>query len=212
MRRLEQLQPTAPAPTPTGPAIDIGNPERTRALYDQWRRQVGEDATSDVLQWLRQWLNAATAIFGGDTAGGNGPVRLSPRSNLALAQAPASPPTWRSALWPAAAPAAWTLLTAPTDEALSTSTAILTAPQIWLRLAGGTAIYDAATGAVAAFPPRAVVDVATQPFSLANVRLASANWFSINIAVYVWVVAVMALCVGVTSWMFLRRLGRKDEP
>jgi hypothetical protein len=40
----------------------------------------------------------------------------------------------------------------------------------------------------------------------------SANWFSINIAVYVWVVGTMILCVGVTSWMFLRRLGRRAEP
>ena len=97
MRRLEQLQPAAPAAGPTGPPIDIGNPERTRALYDQWRRQVGDDATSDVLQWLRQWMNEATAMFG-DAGRGGGPVRLSPRSTLALAQAPASAPTWRSAL------------------------------------------------------------------------------------------------------------------
>ena len=212
MRRLEQLQPAAPTAAPTGPPIDIGNPERTRALYDQWRRQVGDDATSDVLQWLRQRLNEATSIFGGDGRDSGGPVRLSPRSNLALAQAPASPPTWQSAFWPSTAPAAWTLLTAPNDAALVTSTAMLTAPQTWLRLSGAVAIYDEATGGVAAFPPRAVVDVATQPFSLVNARLASANWFSINIAVYVWVVAAMVLCVGVTSWMFLRRLGRKAEP
>jgi hypothetical protein len=212
MRRLEQLQPAAPAASPAGPPIDIGNPERTRALYDQWRRQVGDDATSDVLQWLRQRLNEATSIFGGGGREGGGPVRLSPRSNLALAQAPASPPTWRSVVWPSTAPAAWTLLTAPGDAALANSTAMLTAPQTWLRLSGAVAIYDDATGAVTAFPPRAVVDVATQPFSLSNARLASANWFSINIAVYVWVVATMVLCVGVTSWMFVRRLGRKAEP
>jgi hypothetical protein len=212
MRRLEQLQPAVPAASPAGPPIDIGNPERTRALYDQWRRQVGDDATSDVLQWLRQRLNEATSIFGIDGRQGGGPVRLSPRSNLALAQAPASPPTWRSAFWPGTAPAPWTLLTAPNDAALVTGTAMLTAPHAWLRLSGAVAIYDEATGGVAAFPARAVVDVATQPFSLVNARLASANWFSINIAVYVWVVAAMVLCVGVTSWMFLRRLGRRADP
>lgn len=211
MRRLEQLQPASPTAGPAGPPIDIGNPERTRALYDQWRRQVGDDATSDVLQWIRQWLNEATAVFGSVGRGG-GPVRLSPRSSLALAQAPASPPTWRSFFWADAAPAPWTLLTGANDAALATATAVVTAPTTWLRLAGATAIYDEATGAVATYPPAAVVDMATQPFSLANVRLVSANWFSINIAVYVWVVAVMILCVGVTSWMFLRRLGRKAEP
>lgn len=211
MRRLEQLQPAAPTAGPAGPPIDIGNPERTRALYDQWRRQVGDDATSDVLQWIRQWLNEATAMFG-NTGRGGGPVRLSPRSTLALAQAPASAPTWQSFLWASAAPAPWTLLTGANDAALSSATAVVTAPQTWLRLAGATAVYDEATGAIATFPPAAVVDVATQPFSLANARLVSANWFSINIAVYVWVVAAMILCVGVTSWMFLRRLGRKAEP
>jgi hypothetical protein len=211
LRRLEQMQPAAPTTPPAGPPIDIGNPERTRALYDQWRRQVGDDATSDVLQWMRQRVNEAMAIFG-DATGGGGPVRLSPRSSLALAQAPASPPTWRSVLWPAAAPAPWTLLTAPDDRALASGAAVLTAPQAWLRLAGATAVYDEATGEVASFPPPTVVDMATRPFSLANARLVSANWFSINIAVYVWVVAAMALCVGATSWMFLRRLGRKAEP
>jgi hypothetical protein len=211
VRRLEQMQPASGTTPPAGPPIDIGNPERTRALYDQWRRQVGDDATSDVLQWMRQRVNEAMAIFG-DAAGGAGPVRLSPRSSLALAQAPASAPDWRSFFWPSAAPAPWTLLTAPDDRALASGTAILTAPQAWLRLAGATAIYDEATGAVSSFPPRSVVDVATRPFSVSNARLVSANWFSINIAVYVWVVVAMALCVGLTSWMFLRRLGRKDGP
>lgn len=212
MRRLEQLQPTTPAAAPAGPAIDIGNPERTRALYDQWRRQVGDDAASDVLQWLRLRFSQATAIFGGDGGDGGGPVRLSPRSALALSQAPSSPPTWRSAFWPGTAPAPWTVLTAPDDASLATATALLTAPHTWLRLAGATAVYDDATGAVTTFPPRTIIDMATQPFSLVNARLVSANWFSINIAVYVWVIATMALCVGVTSWMFLRRLGRKAEP
>ncbi len=211
MRRLEQLQPTAQTAAPAGPPIDIGNPERTRALYDQWRRQVGDDATSDVLQWLRQWLNEATTMFGSADRGG-GPVRLSPRSSLALAQAPASTPTWRSAFWPGAAPAPWTLLVGANDAALATATGMVTAPQGWLRLAGATAVYDEVTGAVATFPPATVVDVATQPFSISNARLVSANWFSINIAVYVWVVGTMILCVGVTSWMFLRRLGRRAEP
>ncbi len=211
MRRLEQLQPASPTAGPTGPPIDIGNPERTRALYDQWRRQVGDDATSDVLQWIRQWLNEATAVFGNVSRGG-GPVRLAPRSTLALAQAPASAPTWRSFFWPGAAPAPWTVLTGANDGSLAAATAVVTAPQTWLRLAGATAIYDEATGAIATYPPAAIVDVATQPFSLANARLVSANWFSINIAIYVWVVGALILCVGVTSWMFLRRLGRKAEP
>lgn len=211
MQRLEQLQPAAPTAATPGPTIDIGNPERTRALYDQWRRQVGDDAASGALQWMRRQFNQIAQIFG-DAAVSPDVVRLTPRTNLALAQAPASPPTWRSFFWPSTAPAVWTVVTAPDDVSLASSFAALTAPALWLRLAGGTATYDEATGAVSVFAPRTVVDVATQAFSLANARLVSANWFSIHIAVYVWVVATMALCVGATSWMFIRRLGRRDEP
>jgi hypothetical protein len=210
VRRLEAMQPAAGATAPAGPAIDIGNPERTRALYDQWRRQVGEEASGDMLQWLLQRFRDATAVFLPDATTGR--VRLTSRTRLVIAQAPASPPTWRSAIWPSTAPAAWTLVTAPDDAALVSATAAMTAPANWQRLAGGVVTYDDATGNVSAFDPAVTVDVATQPFSISNVRLTSANWFSIHIAVYVWAVVVMALCVGASSWMFIHRLGRRADP
>jgi hypothetical protein len=211
MRRLEALQPAATAPAPVGPTIDIGNPERTKALYDQWRQQVGDGSSGDVLQWMMQWWRQATSFFTTDPLG-TGRVRLTPRTRMIVAQAPASPPTWQSVIWPAAAPAAWTLVTAPDDAGLATAIVAVTAPATWQRLAGGVATYDEATGSVTAFAPSTTVDVATRPFSIENARLTSANWFSIHIAAYVWAVVVMALCVGTTSWMFIHRLGRRADP
>ncbi|WP_420394139.1 cellulose biosynthesis cyclic di-GMP-binding regulatory protein BcsB [Acuticoccus sp.] len=125
---------------------------------------------------------------------------VAPDSTLVMAQAPA----------PAGDRAAWTLVTAPTAELLSTSLAALTAADVWERIDGRVTAYALETNEVEVIPVERVSYIATLPLSFTNIRLIAANWFSLNNGVYAIALVIVALAFGVLSRFLVRPLGRRN--
>ena len=59
--------------------------------------------------------------------------------------------------------------------------------------------------------PERIEIVETQPRSLANLRLVSAAWLSVNTEYYVGMTLAMALCLGLATTSLVRNVGRRNS-
>ncbi|WP_407529709.1 cellulose biosynthesis cyclic di-GMP-binding regulatory protein BcsB [Methylobacterium oryzisoli] len=129
------------------------------------------------------------------------PVEVSPRASLIIAEAPGAQDFADAAV----------IVTAPNPSMLKASVSCLVDPVVWTQLLGRAALLDASDGTLTVVPPGRTRVLATQGWSLANIRLVSAAWLSLNPAIYVGLTLVMALCLGLTTTSLVRQLGRKSR-
>ncbi|MEE7494524.1 cellulose biosynthesis cyclic di-GMP-binding regulatory protein BcsB [Methylobacterium oryzae] len=103
------------------------------------------------------------------------------------------------------------IVTAPNASLLKASVSCLVDPVVWAKLGGSAAFLDASNGTLVTSRPGRIELVETQPRSLANLRLVSAAWLSINTEYYVGMTLAMALCLGLATTSLVRNVGRKNS-
>ncbi|WAJ28798.1 cellulose biosynthesis cyclic di-GMP-binding regulatory protein BcsB [Antarcticirhabdus aurantiaca] len=176
--------------------------EQTTSLtLERWREQFGaEEGWRSALERLGDWMRVT---FGVEEEG----LRLVPGRDPPFV--PGAEATLLVGQGPGPAPGSvWTVVSAPTEEALDAGTAALVREEAWTRLSGRVTTLDA-TGAVASVPVGAAEFLPTQPLSLANMRLILANWLSENVLSYATLLVVVALLLGLATTAFVQFLGRR---
>jgi hypothetical protein len=135
-------------------------------------------------------------------AGGPAPeaVPLNPRASLIIAQGAGG----RLA-------DGTVLVTAPNASMLKASVSCLVDPVVWTGLVGQAAFLDASDGSLSTVQPKRIGLIETQSRGLANLRLVSAAWLSLNPGAYVAMTLVMALCLGLATTSLVRQLGRRNR-
>ncbi|GJE02569.1 cellulose biosynthesis cyclic di-GMP-binding regulatory protein BcsB [Methylobacterium isbiliense] len=128
-------------------------------------------------------------------------IEVSPRASLIIAEAPGTQGFADAAV----------IVTAPNPSMLKASVSCLVDPVVWTQLLGRAAMLDASDGTLAIVTPERTRIIATQGWSLANIRLVSAAWLSLNPAIYVGLTLVMALFLGLTTTSLVRQLGRRSR-
>jgi len=103
------------------------------------------------------------------------------------------------------------LVTAPNAWLLKASASCLVDPRVWTNLFGRAAFLDAAEGTFTIDQPEGVSVIETQPRSLSNLWLLAAAWLSLNPAIYVALMMLVALCLGLATAALVRDVGRSNR-
>jgi hypothetical protein len=105
----------------------------------------------------------------------------------------------------------WTLVTAADSAALQAGVDCLVHPAIWSGLSGRISALGADESL--RFVPAGERQrlVATQGFSLPNLRLVAAGWLSLNPLAYVGIALALVLCLAAATLVLVLNTGRRQE-
>ncbi len=181
---------------------DNRNAGQTTATFDKWRDQLSGAGWRGQVSSFSEWLNSKFDISL-DT------LRLTPRmaepltppadASLVVAQRPG--PDERHI---------WTMVTAPTADALWQGADGLVHTDQWNKVGGEMTLYNA-TGDITSTRDVSTFEFReTQPFSVANYRLIIANWLSGNVLSYAAGLSVMCMLLGIATATLLKNLGRRQ--
>lgn len=104
-----------------------------------------------------------------------------------------------------------TFVSAPNSYDLSDSMTCLVDPRVWWQMDGQIISLDATEGRLTIVPAQQQKLVATQPFSIANMRLVAASWMTSHKIYYVSLSLFVALLLGCTTGWFVTHTGRKSQ-
>ena len=196
----------APAPSPRAPPRSAA-PETDEELVARWDQTLsGAAFVPTVLRegWTRL-ANAALRLRSDVTglieAPAAGDVPINPRASLIIAEDSSGSQLSETTV----------LVTAPNPSMLKASVSCLVDPVVWTRLVGRAAFLDASDGTLTTVEPDRVALIETRTWSLANFRLVSAAWLSLNPGYYVGMTLFMALCLGLATTGLVRQLGRRNS-
>ncbi|ARO55176.1 cellulose synthase [Methylorubrum zatmanii] len=193
--------PAAPRSTPRPAA-----PETDEELVARWDQTMsGAAFVPSVLRegWTRL-ANGALRLRSGVTGLIEAPaadVPVNPRASLIIAEDSGGTRLGETTV----------LVTAPNPSMLKASVSCLVDPVVWTRLVGRAAFLDASDGTLTTVQPDRVALIETRSWSLANFRLVSAAWLSLNPGYYVGMTLFMALCLGLATTGLVRQLGRRNS-
>ncbi|KQQ20440.1 cellulose synthase [Methylobacterium sp. Leaf123] len=203
---------SAPAPVAAAPAAPRSPPrpaapETDEELVARWDQTLsGAAFVPTVLRegWTRL-ANGALRLRSGVTglieAPTAGDVPVNPRASLIIAEDSGGTRLGETTV----------LVTAPNPSMLKASVSCLVDPMVWTRLVGRAAFLDASDGTLTTVEPDRVALIETRSWSLANFRLVSAAWLSLNPGYYVGMSLFMALCLGLATTGLVRQLGRRNS-
>lgn len=181
-------------------ALERGVSERDR-WFEELRRDKGIGSTlAEGGRALRDALQLSSR-FGGPTTRNTELAPAPEDATLIFAQAPA----------PQSVTTAWTLVTAPSPQLLSSSLAAVSAADNWSRIGGRVTAYSLDSNAMEVITAERVDYLATLPLSFDNLRLIAANWFSINSSIYSIALVIAAMLLGVATYALVTRLGRTNR-
>ena len=103
----------------------------------------------------------------------------------------------------------WTMVLAPTGDALRTSVLSLTAPDMWDQLDGRVATLDPRAAKLGIVQAQTDYFIPTATLSPGNVRLIAAGWLSTEIEVYVLCFVLLAIALGAATAAAVKRYGVK---
>ncbi|MDP2354688.1 MAG: cellulose biosynthesis cyclic di-GMP-binding regulatory protein BcsB [Beijerinckiaceae bacterium] len=103
-----------------------------------------------------------------------------------------------------------TIVTAPDSVTLQQSVACLVDPRVWGQISGRIAMLDTADGRILPVPVEGATLIATQTFSVQNVRLIVAGWFSLNNKIYVILALLLAALLALTTRGYVSHVGRRN--
>ncbi len=103
----------------------------------------------------------------------------------------------------------WTVLTGADGAAILDGTTRLTVTEQWRQVDGRVSSLRASDGTVTNVQTLSPTLVQTQPFSLLNLRLVAANWFSGNILLFTAALAGMGVLLMAVTALVLGRVGRQ---
>ncbi|WP_051661219.1 cellulose biosynthesis cyclic di-GMP-binding regulatory protein BcsB [Bosea sp. 117] len=197
VQRFRNRQQTAQPPAPTDQPES--SPETTD-IYERWRENVSPGGISGVLTSVENWMRRTFGISWASFAIGQSQLNMfepSPQTSVLIAQA--SNPGNN---------ATWTLVAGRNPEALATGLAQFNARQVWDRVGGQAAAYQASADRLDTQPTGAYRFILTEPLNFRNFRMIAANWLSVNILPYALMLVLCGVALGISTAMLLRRLGR----
>jgi hypothetical protein len=103
----------------------------------------------------------------------------------------------------------WTVLTAADNSSMLTGMQRLATTEKWRQIAGRVSTLAPDQDQVKVIETQVPRLVSTQPFSLWNLRLVAANWFSGNILAFTGVLAAAAVLLMLATALLLTRFGRQ---
>lgn len=181
---------------------DPVDPQQTTATFDRWRQELSGSGWRGQVSSFQDWLERNFDITADS-------LRLTPAeaaqftppedASLVMSQRPG--PDNKSI---------WTMVTAPTPQALREGGAALMQTSQWQKVGGDTTTFDQNAQDTQARPVTASIYRETQPFSLVNMRLIASNWLSANILSFASALFVACMLLGVATATLLRSLGRSS--
>ncbi len=104
-----------------------------------------------------------------------------------------------------------TIVTAPDSVTLQQSVGCLVDPRVWAQISGRIAMLDTADGRILPVPVEGATLIATQSFSVQNIRLIVAGWLSLNNKIYVALALLLAALLALTTREFITNVGRRNS-
>ena len=206
------IRPTALSPVSSGgsaevidlsaPTPSLGPGEDTGEVFERWKKDL-VNGTGIRGRWgvFEDWLQRTFDLSVSSlrlTPEAEGLYRPPPRSSIFFAQG--SSPGGGN----------WTLVAAPSEDALARELGAVTAPGIWRGLAGRVAAFEPAIETFVVEPAARFHFIMTQGVSLENARLIAANWLSINILPYALALVLLCIVLGISTSALLARMGRRS--
>jgi hypothetical protein len=102
----------------------------------------------------------------------------------------------------------WTVITATDGAAMRSGAARLNVTANWRQVGGRITTLDPADDQVTVIETSNATLIRTQPFSLANLRVVAANWFSGNILYFTGAIIAAALLLMTATSLMLARMGQ----
>lgn len=184
----------------TTPEDSGGVAPTTEAVRDRWRGSFGGPLARYFIgfdQWLQRTFDLSFAQL---RTPSRAPSLYEPAEGAELIAAQATDPDTRQV---------WTAFVVRQEEALERAADRLVTPGNWAGMAGKvTAFRSGQDNHV--ISADSTTFVMTRPFSLANMRLAFANWMSSNIGVYALALLGACISLGIGTSLMLGRMGRRS--
>lgn len=179
-------------------ALEEANTDET---FDRWREKLSGRGWHGTVSVLQDWLTRNFDLSFGS-------LRLLPGGNAEYMPARGTSLVVAQQAGPSGA-TTWTVITAPTDNALLEGVRTLTAQEGWREVAGRVSALDGSSGEISTVPVERFSFVETRPFSIGNYRLIAANWLSGNPLLYALVLFVACSLLGLVTARLLSKLGRR---
>lgn len=105
----------------------------------------------------------------------------------------------------------WTYLTIPDAEGFNAAVDRLMTPEIWWQVDGRVSAIGPDDESLLVLQPRDIHLVATQPWTLGNLRLVAANWLSTNVLVYALALGLAAVLLTMATTLMLNERGGRHK-
>lgn len=186
--------------TPPAAAAEPRAGENTPEIYQRWRENVqSRSPVRGVLDVFENWMERTFSINFQSFNIKDSRTFYEPPPRTSVLMAQGLSPSGSSA---------WTLVAGRTPENLMSAITRFTSDHVWNRIGGQAFAYQMASGEVDQRNIRSFRFIVTEPLSLANLRMISANWLSINILPYALMLIFAGTILGIATALLLRRLGR----
>lgn len=184
----------------TTPEDSGGVAPTTEAVRDRWRSSFGGPLARYFIgfdQWLQRTFDLSFAQL---RTPSRAPSLYEPAEGAELIAAQATDPDTRQV---------WTAFVMRQEEALERAADRLVTPGNWAGMAGKVTAFRSGQDNHVISADNTTF-VMTRPFSLANMRLAFANWMSSNIGVYALALLGACISLGIGTSLMLGRMGRRS--
>ena len=176
---------------------------KTSDPLDAWNTSQAEDEQrqTDAVTFTGHIKNLFSSVFGlGEKKQVETPIISNPNSDVLLTQS----------ISPSHDQGVWTVLTAPSEQALKSGTALISKPDVSARITGETATINGIDRSVtASISAQSYIQV--REFSLRNAHLIVAGWFSNNHLIYSLLLLAGLLGFGAISTRLLKSVGVDRE-
>lgn len=177
-----------------GTTMVAPNPQPT--TLDDWRRDITRFDLSGIEEWFSRTFGITSDM-----------MRFRPRQDELFQPDQDTLLLVGQGLNPTQT-GVWTVLTAPDEARLREGTGAINRQGMWGRLAGHLFALEADLETSFTRPATSVQLVQSQPPSMTNYRLITANWLSANLLSYSLLLIISCLLLGLTTSALLKRLGR----
>lgn len=173
----------------------------TDATFKRWRDDLSGSGWHGSVSALEDWLyrNFGLTLGSLQLAPGSAEAYM-PAGNLGLLVAQQENP---------AGLGTWTVVSAPTAEALQSGVELLGLHDNWAQIGGRITTVDMNAKSVANLAVGKFEFFETQPPSFTNYRLIAANWLSANALSFAAALAALCALLGLSTKLLLSVLGRR---
>lgn len=197
---LAQVGVAGGAASTWGESVSSIRPD-TQATFDQWREKLRGSGWRGQISSFEDWMNRTFNISMNSFRIFPGPeAQFAPQGSAGIIVAQQESPTGDGI---------WTLVTAPSVNALQNGVRSLSGQGAWRKMAGHITSVDAGDDKIVSIPATRFGFIETQPFSMSNYRLIIANWLSANALSYAVVLIVLSILLGFATSALLGSLGRR---